>query len=90
MNAAIASGFVWNPLLRGFGSNRHYGPRVRGGVLVDPARDNNTESAQISGTLRCVFTHFATFLTMNSNFNSFAKGLLDTHFCETYSLSFAV
>jgi len=57
---------------------------------VDPAGDNNTESAQISGSLRSVFCHFAKFLTTNSNFDSFAKGLLDTHFFETYSLSFAV
>ena len=33
---------------------------------------------------------FAKLLTTNSNFESFAKGLLDTHFFETYSLSFAV
>ncbi|HBB95179.1 MAG TPA: hypothetical protein DC054_07290 [Blastocatellia bacterium] len=59
-------------------------------MLVDPAGDNNTESAQISGSLRGVFCHFVKFLTTNSNFISFAKGLLDTHFFETYSLSFAV
>jgi hypothetical protein len=41
-------------------------------------------------SLRGVFCHFAKFLTTNSNFDSFAKGLLDTHFFETYSLSFAV
>lgn len=41
-------------------------------------------------SLRGVFCHFTKFLTMNSSFDSFAKGLLDTHFFETYSLSFAV
>jgi len=41
-------------------------------------------------SLRGVFCHFAKFLTTNSNFDSFAKGLLDTHFCETYSFKFAV
>jgi len=40
--------------------------------------------------LRGVFRHFAMFLTTNSNFDSVAKGLLDTHFCETYSSCFAV
>jgi len=40
--------------------------------------------------LRGVFCDFAKLLTTNSNFDSFAKGLLDTHFFETYSLSFAV
>ncbi len=36
------------------------------------------------------FVHFAMFCTRNSIPGSFAKGLLDTHFCETYSSSFAV
>jgi len=30
------------------------------------------------------------FITTNSDLGSFAKGLLDTHFYETYSFSFAV
>ena len=45
---------------------------------------------RLAEVLRCVFTQFATFFTMHSNFDSFSKGLLDTHFCETYSFSFAV